>query len=83
MQSNTPLNTLPIQQFISVVKSADASKQREIKLDIETSKKLAFTLGEVMTRLNGDLETLLFNKQASSNDEKIVVQLGSTTADWE
>jgi len=81
MPVNESLNTLPIQQFISAVKSADASKQREVKLDIETAKRLAFTLGEVMTRLNGDLEALLVNK-STDNDEKIVVQLGSTTSDW-
>ena len=74
MPVNESLNTLPVQQFISVVKSADASKQREVKLDIETAKRLAFTLGEVMTRLNGDLEALLVNKSAT-DDEKIVVQL--------
>tara|TARA_B110000503_G_scaffold125769_1_gene193649 strand:+ start:1664 stop:1915 length:252 start_codon:yes stop_codon:yes gene_type:complete len=83
MSITQPLNTLPIQQFISVVKSADASKQREIKLDIETSKKLAFALAEVMARLNGDLEALLLNKQATASDEKIIVQLGSTTPDWQ
>ena len=82
MPVNESLNTLPVQQFISVVKSADASKQREVKLDIETAKRLAFTLGEVLTRLNGDLEALLVNKSAT-DDEKIVVQLGSSTSNWE
>ena len=82
MPVNESLNTLPVQQFISVVKSADASKQREVKLDIETAKRLAFTLGEVMTRLNGDLEALLVNKSAT-DDEKIVVQLGSSSSNWE
>lgn len=70
---NEQLNTLPIQQFINAVKGADASKQREVKLDIQNAKRLAFTLGEVMTRLNGDLEALLLKK---SNEENIVqVQL--------
>lgn len=69
-----PLNTAPIQQFLSQVKGADASNQREIKLDIQTAKRLAFTLGEVMTRLNGDLEALLIN-QATGKDEVIQVQL--------
>lgn len=82
MSTKQPLNTLPIQQFISVVKSADASKQREIKLDIETSKKLVFTLAEVLARLNGDLESLLLNSPAAS-EEKIVVQLGSNSSDWQ
>jgi len=68
---NEQLNTIPIQQFINAVKGADASKQREVKLDIQNAKRLAFTLGEVMTRLNGDLEALLLKK----NEEDNVVQV--------
>lgn len=69
-----PINTTPIQQFLSQVKGADASKQREIRLDIDTAKRLAFTIGEVMTRLNGNLEELLI-KQASRENEVIEVKL--------
>lgn len=69
-----PLNTAPIQQFLSQVKGADSSNQREVKLDIQTAKRLAFTLGEVMTRLNGNLEELLI-KKTSKEDEVIKVEL--------
>ena len=61
-------------KVIQQVKGADASKAREVKLDIQNAKRLAFTLGEVMTRLNGDLEALLV-KQASSENEVIEVKL--------
>jgi len=76
-----PINTLPIQQFISSVKSADASNAREVKLDTQSAKRLAFTLGEVLARLNGDLEELLI-KKASGDDEKVVVQCGRTEGNW-
>ena len=78
---NDPINTLPLQQFISTVKSADASNAREIKLDTQTAKRLAFTLGEVLARLNGNLEELLI-KKASGEDDNIVVQLGSSESNW-
>jgi hypothetical protein len=65
---NEPLNTVPIQQFISQVKTADASKSKEVKLTLEQSKRLAFTLGEVMTRLNGDLEQILARKNSGADD---------------
>jgi hypothetical protein len=71
---NEPLNTAPIQQFISQVKSADSSQAREVKLNIQQAKRLAFTLGEVMTRLNSDLETLLAKKN-SGQDEVIQVTM--------
>jgi hypothetical protein len=65
---NDPLNTVPIQQFISQVKSADASKAKEVKLTIEQSKRLALTLGEVMARLSGDLEQILVRKNSGADD---------------
>ena len=65
---NEPLNTAPIQQFISQVKSADASQAKEIKLTAQQAKRLAFTLGEVMSRLNGDLEQILARKNSGADD---------------
>ena len=75
---NEPLNTAPIQQFISQVKSADASQAKEVKLNIQQAKRLAFTLGEVMSRLNGDLEQILARKN-SGNDEVINVTMDGGT----
>jgi hypothetical protein len=76
--SNEPLNTAPIQQFISQVKSADLSNAREIKLDIQNAKRLAFTLGEVMSRLNGDLEKIIV-KNASGDDQVIQINMDAGT----
>ena len=73
MQTDNSLNTLPIQQFISNVRGADAGKQREYKMSIDQAKRLAFTLGEVMARLNGDLEQLLLKKK--EQDEVINISL--------
>ena len=71
---NEPLNTASIQQFISQVRSADASRARDVTLDIQQAKRLAFTLGEVMARLNGDLESLLA-KQGNTDNDVIEVQM--------
>lgn len=76
MSTNEPLNTAPIQQFIAQVKSADLSNSRELKLDIQNAKRLAFTLGEVMSRLNGDLEKILA-KQGSNEDQIIQINMDS------
>ena len=73
---NEPLNTAPIQLFISRVKSADIGQAREVKLDIQEAKRLAFTLGEVMTRLNGDLEKIIISK-ASGADDVIQIKMDS------
>ena len=63
---------MPIQQFISQVKAADSSNSKDVKLDIQNAKRLAFTLGEVMARLNGDLETIL---QKSNSEEVIQISM--------
>ncbi len=71
---NEPLNTIAIQQFISQVKGADASRSKDVTLDIQQAKRLAFTLGEVMTRMNGDLEALIIKKN-NTEEETIEVRL--------
>lgn len=68
MSTVEPLNTNPIQQFINQVKGADASNQKELKMNIDQARRLAFTLGEVMARLNGDLEQLLARKNSGADD---------------
>ena len=78
---NEPLNTTAITQFLNQVKSADASRAKDIRIDIQQAKALAFTLGLVMTRLNGDLEQILAKKN-SGDDEIIQIQIGSSNAGW-
>ena len=72
------LNTIPVQQFIQQVKSADASKQKEIRMDINTAKNLAFTLGIVMSRLEGDLEELISSQSAAEDTIEIKIDQGSS-----
>jgi hypothetical protein len=76
-----PINTIPLQQFIQKVKSADSGNAREVKLDIATAKNLAFTLGIVMARMNGDLEKFV-KENAGGNLEDITIELGSGGSDW-
>ena len=71
---NEPLNTVSIQQFIQQVKAAENSRSKEVKLEIGVAKNLAFTLGIVMARLNGDLEKIL-QKNNSNEDEVIQINM--------
>ena len=38
---NDPINTAPIKQFISMVKSADASRAKEVRIDMDKLKEYA------------------------------------------
>jgi len=73
MQTNEPINTASIQAFIQQVKGAESSRSKDIRMDITQAKNLAFTLGIVMARLNGDLEQILAKK--SDTEENIEVRL--------
>jgi hypothetical protein len=74
--STEVLNTIPIQQFIQQVKSADAGNQKEVRLDIATAKNLAFTLGIAMSRLEGDLEKILASNKPAG-EEIITIKMDS------
>jgi len=59
------LNTLPIQQFIQSVKQADSANQKEIRISIQNARNLAYSLGMVMSRLEGDLEKILSENKSN------------------
>lgn len=71
---NTPLNTSSLENFLQKVKSADLTKQKEVKLDIDTAKSMSYALGTVLARLAGDYEDLL-SKNNNTNDEVIQVNM--------
>lgn len=80
--SISPINTAPLQQFLQQVKQAEASRAREVRLDITQAKNLAFTLGEVMARMNGDLERFVEEQiQKLQNEQIISVEMGGNS-DW-
>ncbi len=81
MSTNDPLNTIPIQQFIQQVKSAENSRSKELRIDITQAKNLAFTLGIVMSRLNGDLEKLLVKQNSSEEIIQVTMDGGNTWND--
>ena len=73
MSTNKPLNTIPLQQFIERVKGAENSKSNSVNLTISEAKNLAFTIGAVMSRLHGDLEKLIHEKNNTTIPQTISV----------
>ena len=59
MQTNEPLNTASIQAFIQQVKGAEASRAKDIRMDITQAKNLSFYTRYSNGRLNGDLEQII------------------------
>lgn len=72
---SNPINTLPIQQFIQQVRSAELGQQREIKLDIKTAKMLAFCLAEINAKLVEDLDSVIKKLESNANTGTITVSM--------
>jgi Fe2+ or Zn2+ uptake regulation protein len=67
------INLSPIQQYIQVVRAAELSQQKEVKLTIQQARLLNLTLTEVLDKLNRDLETVYNALKNSSNTDVINV----------
>ena len=78
MPTNEPINTQPIQAFLSHVKSADASRAKEIKISIEEAKSLATTLGIVMANQQGRLEKLIIDSKSTEEVISIAMDGGNS-----
>lgn len=72
---NERLNTASIESFIKTVKSADLSKQKEVRIDIDTARQLSYTLGMVVARLHGKLEDFIAVKQTETEEQVIQVTM--------
>jgi len=69
MQNNTPLNTIPIENFIKLIKAADAKREREIRLSIQDAKNLTY----VLTLLLADLYNKKIKDKESTQEEIISI----------
>ena len=81
MQTNEPINTIPIQQFIQVVKTAEGSNQKEIRIPLTQAKALAYALGTVMANHQGRLEKLIIDNKSSADNETVTVTMDGGS-DW-
>ena len=68
------INLSPITQFIQIIRSAELSQSKEIKLPITQARLLNLALAELLDKVNQDYETLLKNLQKSTGDT-VTVQL--------
>tara|TARA_B100000941_G_C28472356_1_gene537155 strand:+ start:488 stop:733 length:246 start_codon:yes stop_codon:yes gene_type:complete len=74
MQTKDPINTIPIQQFIQQVKTADAGNQKELRIPISQAKALVFSLSTLMANQTGRLEQLIIDNK-SSGDETVTINM--------
>ena len=67
-----PLNTLPIELYLEKVRIARKSSQKSVTLSINEATLLEDSLAVVMTRLAGDLDSII---QSNQQSEDIVIKM--------
>jgi hypothetical protein len=65
------INLTPLTQFIQVVRSAEQTQSREVKLSIQQARALVLTLTEMQEKLLQDYETM-FNALKQSIDTEVI-----------
>lgn len=70
-----PINTIPLEQFLQQVKSAKQSNAKDVKLNMQQAEVLALTIGQLTTRLHGELEKLVAENAVRQENEKINVEM--------
>ena len=76
MQTNEPINTSSLQQFIQQVKGADMSNQKEVRIPIQQAKQLTYALATILARLTGDYEALMSRKSTQQDTVEVKVDGG-------
>jgi hypothetical protein len=69
------INLSPITQFVQILRSAELSQQKEIKLPIQQARLLHLALTEILDKLNQDYESLYNDLKGSIDTEVVTVTM--------
>lgn len=53
------INTSPITQYIQILKAAELSQQREIRIPIQQARMISMTLVELLEAINTDYDAII------------------------
>lgn len=71
------LNTIPIENYLEKARIAAKSGQRMVTLDILEATELANSLAVVMTRIGGELDTILQAAMQNQPDTQVSMDGGT------
>ena len=69
------INLTPITQFIQVVRSAELSQAKEVKMSIQQARLLLLALTECIDKMNQDYESMYNALKRSLDTEVITVAM--------
>ena len=67
------INTTALSQFSQLLKAAELSQQKELKMPIQQARLLNLALTEVLLKLNQDYETLFHALKQGTGQEVVSV----------
>lgn len=69
------INTTPIAQFVQMLRAAEQTQQKEVKIPIQLAKSLSLVLVELQDKLLQDYEILLKELKSASSAEVVTISL--------
>lgn len=70
-----PINLSPITQFAQLVRSAELSQSKEVKIPIQQARLINLALIELMDQLHQDYETMYNALKRGVNEEPVSVSM--------
>ena len=70
-----PINLSPITQFAQIVRSAELSQSKEVKIPIQQARLINLALIELMDQLHQDYETMYNALKRGVNEEPVSVSM--------
>jgi len=69
------INTTPLSQFAQLLRAAELSQSKEIKISIQQARLLSLALVEIQDKLLQDYTALLLELKSSSESEVIQITM--------
>lgn len=66
---------MPLTQFTQLLRAAELSQQKEVKMTIQQARLLNLALTDVLAKLSQDYESLFNELKSTSNNEVISIQV--------
>lgn len=70
-----PINTTPITQFTQLLRAAELSQQKEVKIPIQQARLLNLALTELLEKVNQDYTALLETLKHQQESDVVTVNL--------
>ena len=66
---------MPLTQFTQLLRAAELSQQKELKMTMQQARLLSLALTDVLAKLNQDYESLFNSLKTNSGAEVISIQV--------